>query len=133
MKIVTASTDEQEQHIEELIEEMYKEVFPIYFSDETIGQFEKMSVLKPTEETMIYNGTLKEAFEIMSSLQTLIAVLKHADEQEKQEYAGLYDRNREILGRYGYDLPLSISDFLTAGGQRNLFSRYTRAANKYLI
>ncbi|AZB42004.1 hypothetical protein CEF21_06685 [Bacillus sp. FJAT-42376] len=133
MKIVTASTNEQEQHIEELVEEMYKEVFPIYFSDETIGQLEKMAVLKPTDETMIYNGTLKEAFEIMSSLQTLIAVLKHADEGRKQEYESLYERNREILGRYGYELPLTFSDFLTEGGKGPLLSRYTKAANRYLI
>ncbi|KZZ85107.1 MULTISPECIES: DUF5365 family protein [Bacillaceae] len=133
MKIVSASTNEQEQFIEELVEEMYKEVFPIYFSDETIVKLEKMSVLKPTEETIIYNGTLKEAFEIMSSLQTLIAVLKQADEEEKQKYAGLYDRNREILRSYGYNLPLNMSDFLTAGIERDLFSCYTRSANNYLI
>ncbi|MGD6818978.1 DUF5365 family protein [Metabacillus sp. 84] len=129
MKIVAASTNEQEQHIEELIEEMYNEVFPIYFTDETISKLEKMSVLKPAEESMNYNGTLKEAFEIISSLQTLIAVLKEAEDMKM--YEGLYERNREILRSYGYELSLNFSDFLAGSGQGSLL--YTRAANRYLI
>ncbi|MTH53454.1 hypothetical protein GKZ89_08490 [Bacillus mangrovi] len=133
MKIVQASTNEQEQYIEELVEELYYEVFPLYLSEEKISQLESESALKPSEEARIYNGTLKEAFEIMSSLQTLIAVLKNRDQTEQQKYIGLYSRNLEILNSYGYHLPLELPDFFHESGLQRSFNKYGRAANRYLI
>ena len=133
MRIVFASTEEQEQYIEELIENMYEEVFPRYFSDETIDQLDELSVLKPQTEEMQYNGTLKEAFQIMSSLQALTALLNHLDQQSDEEHRDLYDRNINILKQYGYQFPLTFDHFLASKEKAEEVSKYGKPANKWIV
>jgi hypothetical protein len=134
LRIVYASTEEQEQYIEELIEHMYEEIFPQYFSDETIDQLDELDVLKPHAEKLKYNGTLKEAFQIMSSLQALTALLHHLDEHSEAEQRELYDRNIEILKQYGYQFPLAFDTFLSSSKKNaDQVSKYGKPANKWIV
>jgi len=135
VKVVLASTEEQERYIEELIEQMYTEIFPMYFPDKKIEEFEQLSVLKPNQSTG-YNGTLQEAFQIMSSLQALIAILENAQEAEKNEekYREMYEKNLQTLEQYGYKFPLSFDQFRSVlVREDDVFSRYIKPANKWII
>lgn len=133
MRIVFASTEEQEHYIEELIQTMYEDIFPRYFSDETIDQLDELSVLKPDSEDLHYNGTLKEAFQIMSSLQALTALLDHLDDQQGEDQRKLYNRNITILKKYGYKFPLTFDHFLSSREKADGVSKYGKPANKWIV
>lgn len=134
MKIVHASTEEQEKHIEELIQQMYHEIFPIYFSDKMMEELETEFSFK-LHETSNYHGTLKEAFQVMSSLQALIALFEnvHKSEKHMEKYKDMYERNMDTLKRYGFKLPLTFEQFLASSTKENMFSRYLKPANKWII
>ncbi|WP_243291901.1 DUF5365 family protein [Bacillus sp. FJAT-47783] len=134
MKIVVASTEEQEKYIEELVQQMFTEIFPMYFPDKKVEELEEMSVLKP-DDSADYNGTLKEAFQIMSSLQALIALLENVQEAErnKEKYREMFEKNLRTLEQYGYKFPLSYDQFLSVSTREEVFSRYIKPANKWII
>ncbi|MCD7035192.1 YhcU family protein [Metabacillus sp. GX 13764] len=130
MKIVTASTEEQEKHIEELIGKIYEDIFPLHFSNDDIEEFKELSILLPEESKQYYNGTIEEAFQIISSLQTLVALLESPNCQIESKYQDMYYRNIRILNEYGFAFPLSFEQFLT---RRNQPGTLGKAANDWMI
>jgi hypothetical protein len=131
MKIVTASTPEQENFIQELVEYMYSEVFPQYFSDEYIKELKSLHVLLP-ENTELYNGTLKEAFQLISGMQALIAVIETIRHEELDEHhREIFDKNTLILEEYGYKFPLTIDHFLNA--KEECISLYSKPTSHYMM
>ncbi len=131
MKVVCASTPEQEHHIEELIEYIYSEIFPLHFSDEYIIKMEEMNVLSPKQEDLYYNGTMKEAFQLMSSLQALIAVMETVQfEGMKREHQDIFEKNVAILTQYGYSFPFNLEQFSKV--KHNVISQFSKPTNAYL-
>ncbi|MFD1738981.1 DUF5365 family protein [Bacillus salitolerans] len=111
MKVVVASTPEQEQFISELVDYIYREVFPTYFTDEYIEELQKLDVLIPKTEGL-YNGTLKEAFQLISSMQAIIAVIETVSTEDISEtHYEIFEKNTSILEEYGYNFPFSIHHF----------------------
>lgn len=133
LRIVTASTEEQEKHIDELIGKIYDDIFPLYFSNEKIEELKELSVLLPEESQHNYNGTIDEAFQIMSSLQTLVALLEKPDCQQDEKYKEMYDRNIKILNHYGYFFPLSFHHFPEQPSKNDQFNCFGKAANDWMI
>ncbi len=134
MKVVVASTNEQEHHISELVDQLYTEIFPKFFPDEKIVELKKLNVLQPQASDQIYNATLKDAFQIISSLQALIAVLDLLYENKyENEYKEMFERNTQNLNDYGYFFPLTFSQFKEADCQKGQFSQFIRPANSYMI
>jgi Family of unknown function (DUF5365) len=132
MKVVLASTPEQEHHIEELIHYIYSDIFPRYFSDELITKFEDWNVLHPREFQSKYNGTLKEAFQVISSLQTLIAVLETVQQKPIEDYyRNIFEKNVKILNKYGFSFPLTLEQFVRTN--KHIFSQYAKPTNRLLI
>ncbi|MFY4774105.1 DUF5365 family protein [Metabacillus sp. RGM 3146] len=129
MRIVTASTEEQEKHIDELIGKIYEDIFPLYFSKEKIDELKELSVLLPEQSQHNYNGTIDEAFQIMSSLQTLVALLEKPDCKHYEKYREMYERNIKILKQYGYSFPLSYHHF----PEKPSDNRFGKAANDWMI
>ena len=130
MKIVFASTPDQEEKINELIKTFYREIFPLYFSDKDIKKFEESNVLN--NETAQLDGTLKEAYYLIASLQTVLSIL----ESSHLSYAhqGLFERNVETLREYGFNFPFSYDQFVHARQTKtSFFSTYTQAANQLLV
>lgn len=131
MKVAYAATPEQEMHIEELIDYIYAEIFPLHFSDEYILKMQELNVLTPSGEELYYNGTLKEAFQLISSLQALIAVMETVQNEEiKHSHQDLFKKNIEILSQYGYSFPLTIEQFSTV--KPNVISKFSKPTNLYL-
>jgi hypothetical protein len=131
MKVVTASTPEQEQFIKELVTYMYTEVFPQFFSDEYISEIQKLNVLIPENEEL-YNGTLKEAFHLISSLQALIAVIESVKtDGVLDSYSEIYEKNTAILEDYGYKFPFSIHQFSNARDE--MISCFSKPSSPYVM
>ncbi|APH06156.1 DUF5365 family protein [Bacillus weihaiensis] len=134
MKVVVASTEEQENHIEELVGQLYSEIFPKFFPDHKIMDFQHQNVLKPQETDQFYNGNLKDAFQIISSLQAVIVMLDLIDEcKHEEEYKAMFERNTQTLNEYGYFFPFSFSQFVNAESQEGEFSQFVKPANSWLI
>jgi hypothetical protein len=130
VKIVFASTPDQEEKINELIKRFYRDIFPLYFSDKDIKKFEDRNVLN--NETAQLDGTLKEAYYLIASLQTLLSIL----ESSHLTYAhqGLFEKNVETLNEYGFYFPFSYDQFIHARETKtSFFSTYTQAANQLLV
>jgi len=131
VKVVYASTPEQELHIEELIDYIYSEIFPLHFSDDYIVKMEEMNVLMPNSEELYYNGTLKEAFQLISSLQALIAVLETVQyEAIEDTHKDVFEKNIGILKQYGYSFPFTLDHFTSM--RTEVFSKYSKPTNMYL-
>lgn len=132
MKIVFASTPGQEEEINELVRYIYTHIFPLYFDDEEIKEFERLKVLYTSHQYSDEYGTLKDAFQVMASLQTIISVLELPSLDE--EYSTLFNKNAEILHKFGLFFPFSYDQFIEAKSMHKcLFSIYTKAANQILI
>ena len=62
MKVLYASTEEQEKKIVELINQLYTQIFPFYYEDEEIAEFKKMGVLHIEQLHFENFNTLKMLF-----------------------------------------------------------------------
>ncbi|MCA1061856.1 YhcU family protein [Rossellomorea aquimaris] len=131
VKVLLASTHEQEDKIQELIQYMYCTIFPDYFTDDEIEQFEEMQVLHTTTRNFEYFGTLKEAFQVISSLQTLISIVESG--VKKDVYEDMFYHNARILQGFGMFFPLSYDQFSTEPACKHSLSIYSRADNHLLI
>jgi Family of unknown function (DUF5365) len=134
VKVVVASTEEQERHIDELVEEIYTEIFPRFFPDNEITKLKSQKVLQPLAADQMYNGTLKDAFHIISSLQAVISVLNHIDHcKHENKYQEMFEHNSSNLNEYGYFFPFSFSQFKNAESQEGTFSQFIKPANNWVV
>jgi hypothetical protein len=132
VKIVFASTPSQEEEICGLVRYIYSTVFPLYFTDEEICEFEHLKVLDTSANHFEEFSTLKDAFQVMTSMQTLISILESPNLSD--HYASLYDKNVATLQDFGLSFPFEFDQFLDAKNMKNsMFSVYTKAANELLI
>ncbi|RIW29610.1 hypothetical protein D3H55_18605 [Bacillus salacetis] len=131
MKILLASTEEQEDTIQELISYIYCTIFPRYFTDDEIEQFEELEILHTNTDYAKYNGTLKEAFQLISSLQTLISLIE-AD-SSKNDYEEMYDHNLCILKSFNLFFPFELYHFRGCCNYHDKVSLYAKPANQLLV
>ena len=128
MKIVFASTPGQEEEICGLVRYIYSTVFPLYFTDAEIKEYEQINVLQTNDEY----STLKDAFQVMTSMQTIISILESPSLYE--HFETLFNKNVEILDEFGLFFPFKFEQFAQARDMKNsMFSIYTKAANELLI
>ena len=135
MKIVFASTPSQEEEINELARYIYSAVFPLYFTDEEISELEELKVLHTSSSNVEDFGTLKDAFQVMASMQTIIAILESSVLHD--HYCSLFNKNVANLQEFGLFFPFEFCHFVEAKNIKNIkssmFSIYTKAANELLI
>lgn len=114
VRIVNALTDGQESVIQELSSELFQNVFPLYFPELEIQRFKKRGVL--SLQNQLYQGTLKEAFQIMACLQTVHSMLsKRHRVYDAKEWA-LFNKNCALLNDCGMNFPFTYDDFQTGAG-----------------
>jgi len=132
VKVVYASTPDQEQKIIELIRKFYSNIFPLYFPDKEIKEFERMQVLHTSRSNFEYFGTLKEAYQVIVSLQTIIFILEASNLGEKYEV--IFDKNVQTLQEFNIFFPFELNNFY---GEKilgdEMISVYTKAENELLI
>jgi hypothetical protein len=129
VKIVFASTSNQEEEIKERVKYIYSNIFPHYFSDEEISQFEWLKVLHTSDKIFEHFSTLKDAFQVMASIQALISILESSP-LDKQ-YAPLFNKNVENLQDFELFFPFEFAQFEEAKGMENaILSIYKKADNE---
>lgn len=132
MKIVFASIPSQEEEIDGLVRYIYSTVFPLYFSDEEIKEFMQLKVLHTSGQHFQDFSTLKDAFQVMTCLQTIISILEFPSLED--HYSSLFNKNVANLQEFGLFFPFEYDQFVEAKNLKNsVFSIYTRAANELLI
>jgi hypothetical protein len=132
VKIVYASTPSQEEEICELVRYIYSNIFPLYFTDDEIHQFERLKVLHTSKKHFEEIGTLKDAFQVMASIQTLISILESP--QLDEQYAPIFNKNVANLHEFGLYFPFEFDQFIEAKNMKNpMLSIYTKADNELLI
>jgi len=137
VKVVYASTPEQEDHIGELVQHLLTNILPYYFTDKEIENLESQLSLHTggVHDTFtVYNGTLKEAFHIISCLQAIIAVIETIqDEGIKLKHRELYKRNVNMLRDFGFSFPFAIEQFTQQTKNPTMLSKFIRASNQFLV
>ncbi|WP_071459027.1 DUF5365 family protein [Bacillus massilinigeriensis] len=132
MKIVFASTPGQEKRIVELIRYFYSDVMPLYFNDSEIQRCREEKVLQITREHFETFSTLRDAFRVITSLQTLISILEKGCFSER--YCTLYWKNVSILSDFGFNFPFDFKEFEeSAPVSHDYISIYSKAANSILF
>ncbi|WP_026574394.1 YhcU family protein [Bacillus sp. UNC438CL73TsuS30] len=132
MKIVFASTPSQEEEIYGLVGYIYSTVFPLYFSDDEIRSFEQLKVLHTSSKQFEDFSTLKDAFQVMTSMQTIISILESPTLDD--QYSSLFNKNVSNLQEFGLFFPFEYDQFVEAKNMKNsIFSIYTKAANELII
>ncbi|MFS1519591.1 DUF5365 family protein [Bacillus sp. SCS-151] len=132
MKIVFASTPLQEKEIRELIHDFYSEILPQYFSDEDIVRFKELNILHVGDMQEVYHGTLKEAFQVISSLQVLKALIETIrPDNVTDRHHKIFIKNEKILNEYQLSFPFKLEQFITA--KTHTFSEYSQPTNRYII
>lgn len=132
LKIVFASTPEQESKIKELVSHFYENIFPKYFCDRDINKFTEMNFLKfPSHST---TGTLKESYQIISSLEIIISLIE-TNSLEIGRYQKMFKRNINILNELGMAMPFSYEHFTENNFDvsQEFGSIYVKAANELLV
>lgn len=128
MKIVFASTPSQGEEINGLVRYIYSNIFPLYFTDEEICKFERLKVLHTSDDF----NTLKDAFQVMTCIQTLISILEAT--QPDEQYASLFNKNVETLKEFGLFFPFKYEQFEEAKCIRtSMLSIYSKADNELLV
>lgn len=132
VKVVFASTPCQEEEIKELINQLYSEVFPNYFTDDEIHEYERRKVLFVSTSHFEQLGTLKEAYKVIASLQTIISILK--SESLDDQYMETFYKNSSILQEYDLNFPFEYHQFAESKAAKDSeLSVYTKVANALLI
>jgi len=132
LKIVYASTPGQEEKIVELANYFYTDIFPLYFTDEDIQDFERLEVLHIRPEQFERFSTLGDAFQVITSMQTLISILESGNIPKK--YQMMFRKNVQILTNYGISFPFNYSQFSESNHiHLEYISTYTKAANRLLL
>ena len=89
VKIVFSSTVEQDEEIDQLIRNLRESVLPSYLSEEEWNRYEEMGLLQFVQHGNLYNGTLREAYQLMTALQTvtdLIHIVSTGSSKVEEKY-----------------------------------------------
>lgn len=134
MKIVFASTPEQEEKVNELVRYFYTNIFPVYFTDSQIREFEQQHVLEIKNNCVNESfDTLGDGYKAIASLQTIIAILETYDQQG--DYKAIFEKNVSLLSEVGIHFPFTFEMFEYSReiNRIQMFSIYAKPTNQYLI
>ncbi|QQZ08361.1 DUF5365 family protein [Heyndrickxia vini] len=135
MKVLFASTKEQEEKIKELVTYFYSDIFPYYYDDDEIAEFKNIGILKIEKHHFEKFGTLKDAYQVVASLQTIIVILEQKIHKPiNKRYEDLFNHNVQILDKFTISFPFFYSQFNSSNKtSTESFSIYKSAANEILI
>ena len=132
VKIVFAATPEQEEKVRELVQYVYSSIFPLYFTDREIKEFERHNVLRASSRQFEAFDTLKDAYKVITCLQTIISVLELYE--PKSDYQPLFDKNVSILNEQDLYFPFNFDQFKANWNiNSEMLSIYSDADNEWLV
>ncbi|MES1037411.1 DUF5365 family protein [Bacillus pumilus] len=108
MRLMKAATDLQEQAIEEISKDV-EDLLSHAVSGQQRDMRQKNRSL--TFIDGVYNGTMDDAFRILSGLQLLHTIIvkpkRHLTKRDRE----LFERNREQVNACGFSFPFDLDDF----------------------
>lgn len=110
MKVVTASTPEQQSYAQDLIDDIYNRLFPFYFTKSYIEELKHFGLLELPD---IENLNLMEIMKLTAAGQTIAAILEAVAQGEKEleDYEEAFNRSAAILQECDIDFPFQLKDF----------------------
>ncbi|QDP40397.1 DUF5365 family protein [Radiobacillus deserti] len=110
MKVVTASTPEQQSYMKEQLEDLYDRVFPCFFPISYIKQLKEFKLLQPAR---LEELTMVEILEVIAAVQTISTILEtlHKNQTAIEVYEEAFHKNASILNKYDIDFPFELEDF----------------------
>lgn len=139
VKMVFPSTEEQELEIACLVARFYESVFPKYFTEQEIFQFRELGVLEPNKSAFTYFGTLRDAYRVMTCLQTLLFILDKNERENSMvmdpKHEEMFQKNISLLNECGIFFPFFYDHFTEMNHERDKDIRMmdAQAANQYLV
>ncbi|PRS36588.1 hypothetical protein C6Y02_15060 [Bacillus sp. NMCC4] len=110
MRLMKAATDLQEQAIEEISKEV-EDLLTHAVNGKQLDMRQKDRSL--TFIDGVYNGTMDDAFRILSGLQLLHTIIvkpkRHITKRDRE----LFERNREQVNACGFSFPFDLDDFVS--------------------
>ena len=82
--------------------------------------YDSMGLLQFDINRKLYNGTLKEAFQVMTALQTVTLIIESVNKFDAEEYLKYTDKfnfNVDLLNYYGLFFPFNFQYFKKTGSQ----------------
>lgn len=129
MKVVTASTPEQQSYVRSLLDYFYSSVLPRFFSDTYVKDLKTFGVLCKSD---LEEYSLQDIMEVTAALQTLQHLLECIIEKDhSNQMAQKFQRNQAILERHQIYFPFRLQDFTTHDTDSDL--SMVKPANNWLI
>ncbi|WP_026570181.1 DUF5365 family protein [Sediminibacillus terrae] len=110
MRVITASTSEQQEYVRSLMEEIYNRILPEYFSK---GYIAKLKNFQLMDIPSLQELSLTEIFEVTTALQTIMSILDTHLQRgaEIKEYEDTFQKNIRMLDGYHINFPFNLRDF----------------------
>ncbi|WP_226034748.1 DUF5365 family protein [Aquibacillus saliphilus] len=110
MKVVIASSPQQQEYVQELLGDLYNNIFPYYFTQDYIKRLIDFNLMEIPD---IKELSLVEIMEVTAAIQTISSILKEMVETNKplDDYNYAFNKNAEILSKYQIDFPFQLVDF----------------------
>lgn len=133
MKVLKATTNEQGEKMNELIQYIYQQIFPKHFHDSEIEHFKTLGVLETTKRCQEYTGIMRNSFQVITSLQTIIIILESLEKGHYHyQYEEMFTKNVSTLQQFDLCFPFSLHAFRDMRPGTDI-SIYTKAVNEYLV
>ena len=110
MRLMKAATDLQEQAIEEISKDV-EDLLSHAVNGEQLTVHQKERPL--TFIDGVYNGTMDDAFRILSGLQLLHTIIVKPKRHITKHDRELFERNREQVNACGFSFPFDLDDFVS--------------------
>ncbi len=129
MKVVTASTPEQQSYVRSLLDHFHRSILPSFFSKSYVDDLETFGVLCQVD---LDEYTLQEIMEVTAALQTIQHILECLlEDGASPQLAQKFDRNQKIIESHQIYFPFRFQDFTTTDFEFDLAS--VKPANHWLI
>lgn len=133
MKVLIASTAEQEEKIKQLVRQLKEEILPCFFAEEELQNMYEFGVLQLTDSHFRLFDTLHESFQVISSLQTIVSILETGEPASlPSHYQEIFEKNTLILQEFDINFPFFLSQFTNKKSDVSYLT-YAVPANTYLI
>ncbi|AVM23126.1 DUF5365 family protein [Bacillus pumilus] len=110
MRLMKAATDLQEQAIEEISKDV-EDLLAHAVNGKHLDMYQKDHPF--TFIDGVYNGTMDDAFRILSGLQLLHTIIVKPKRQITKRDRELFERNREQVNASGFSFPFDLDDFVS--------------------
>ncbi|WP_407272787.1 DUF5365 family protein [Radiobacillus sp. PE A8.2] len=110
MKVITASTPDQQAYVKELIENLYSRIFPCFFTTTYISELKDFELMRVPNLSEL---SLHEIMEVTAAIQTISTILETIaqTEEELESYNSVFKKSTAILNNYHIDFPFQLLDF----------------------